>query len=175
MDETRHSLELLPENLRRITDPASLGFETTRDLPAPQHMAGQSRAQEAIDFALEITDSRYNLYVAGSPGTGRRLALMLAVERVARERPAAQDWCYVANFEQSDEPRAVALPAGLGRTFAQDVDALVLASRRSLQRAFSSDDYDAKRRAILRDLETGRDRYLEQAQQEALTLGFAVR
>src|SRR5215831_13856225 len=98
MDEQRHTLELVPEQLRRLTNPASLGFQTTQELPAPDIMAGQQRAQEAIDFALEIGDSRYNLYVAGSPGTGRRLAVTRTVERCARERPAPRDWCYVCNF-----------------------------------------------------------------------------
>ena len=64
MQRPPHPLELQPQDLRRRTDPASLGFQTTRDLPAPEGMVGQDRALEAIDFALEIQESRYNLFVA---------------------------------------------------------------------------------------------------------------
>lgn len=175
MDESRHQWELGSERLRRLTNPASLGFETTRDLPAPRQMVGQARAEEAIDFAVEIQDNRYNLYVSGQPGTGRRTAALAAVERVARERPAAQDWCYVCNFDLLDEPHAVALPTGLGRPFAQDVEAYVLACRRALRRAFSGEDYDTRREAALKDIQARHEQYLEQLQQEALALGFLIR
>jgi predicted ATP-dependent protease len=175
MDEERHGFELGPEQLRKVTDSASLGFETTEALPPPREMVGQSRAQEAIDFALEMTDSRYNLYVAGPSGTGRRLAVTQAVERVARTRHAAQDWCYVANFDQADEPRALALPTGQGKAFAQDVDAFVLSSRRALRQAFTTDDYAQKRRAIIRELQARRDQILDVVRTQALALGFAIR
>jgi predicted ATP-dependent protease len=175
MDEARHSLELGPELLRKVTDPASLGFETTRDLPAPRLMAGQRLAQEAIDFALEMSDSRYNLYVAGPAGTGRRLAVMRTVERVARSRAPALDWCFVANFDQQDEPRALALPAGMGKAFAQDVSAVVQSARRELRRAFSTDDYMRKRREIVRDLSDRREQIFDQVREQTLALGFAIR
>src|SRR6476659_8152873 len=125
MERPSHPLELSPHELRRHTDPTTLGFQTTRDLPAPDGMVGHDRALEAIEFALEIQDSRYNLFIAGPPGSGRFTAVMSAVERVARERPAPQDWCYVYSFERPEEPRAVPLPPGGGREFARDVDAFV--------------------------------------------------
>ena len=88
MDDGRQTLELAPAALRRQTDPASLDFDTTSDLPAPEGMVGQERAQEAIDFALEMQDSRYNLFVNGDPGTGRRIAVATAVEAIAKSPPA---------------------------------------------------------------------------------------
>src|SRR5215468_4285341 len=142
MDEARTQLELGPEQLRRVTDPARLSFETTQELPPPQRMVGQDRAQEAIEFALEMADGRYNLFVAGQPGTGRRIAVTSAVERIAKGRPAAQGWCYVHNFEEPDEPRAVALPPGLGRTFAHDVEVFIRGCRKALRSAFGSETYE---------------------------------
>ncbi len=175
MDEPRQPLELTAVQLRKVTEPASLGFQTTADLPEPHLMAGQQIAQEAIDFALEITDSRYNLYVAGAPGTGRHLAVMRTVERCARERAAPRDWCYACNFDQPGEPRALSLPAGMGQRFAEDVDALVQSARRALRQAVLTEDYAEKRRAIVRELEAQRDQVLAAVQQQALALGFAIR
>jgi predicted ATP-dependent protease len=174
MKQARHPLELQPEQLRRATDPATLGFETTRDLPAPPHMVGQSRAEEAITFSLEMRDSRYNLYVAGPPGTGRQTAVMVAVERVAKERPAPQDWCYVCNFAQLDEPRAVALPAGRARAFAHEVEALVLGARRELRRAFGADAYTRRRTDLLKDLTAQHRELLDGLRNEARRLGFLI-
>ena len=150
MEDGRQPLELTPAALRRQTDPGSLGFATTAELPAPKGMVGQERAQESIDFALEMNDSRYNLFVNGDPGTGRRIAVATAVEALAKSRPAAKDWCYVYRFDQPEEPHAVALPPGMGRPFAHDVATFVQTARRELRQAFSSDAYAAKRRRTSR-------------------------
>ncbi|MEO7000439.1 MAG: ATP-binding protein [Ktedonobacterales bacterium] len=175
MDTVRGPLELPPEALRRATSPADLGFETTHDLPTPQRMVGQERAQEAIELALEVTDPRYNLYVAGDPGVGRTTAVLNAVEQVARTRPATSDWVYVHHFEQPEEPLALRLPPGRGRVFAHDVEQFVLGSRRELRRAFSADVYDEQRAALVADIETQHSKLLDNLQQRALDLGFVIR
>ena len=175
MEDRRQPLELAPAALRRQTDPASLNFATTSDLPAPAGMVGQERAQEAIDFALEMLDSRYNLFVNGDPGTGRRIAVKTAVEAIAKSRPAAQDWCYVYNFDQPEEPHAVALPAGKGRAFAHDVSAFVQTGRRELRQAFTSDQYVAQRKALLSDIEPEHSRLWNSLREQILALGLLLR
>jgi len=175
MDEARPQLELEPEQLRRLTDPARLSFATTQELPPPQRMVGQDRAQEAIEFALEMPDGRYNVFVAGQPGTGRRIAVTTAVERIAKERPAAQDWCYVHNFEEADEPRAVALPPGLGHTFAHDVEAFIRGCRKALRSSFASETYEQQRTALVADISARHGALIETMQQEAAALGFLIR
>ncbi len=170
----RHPLELTPEQLRRATNPASLGFETTHHLPTPPHMVGQSRAQEAIDLSLEMLDSRYNLFVAGHPGTGRQTAVSVAVDRIAPERPAPQDWCYVANFDSPDEPRALALPSGRARVFARDIEGLVQGCRRELRRVFADDAYARRRAALLKDVAEQHSQLLDGLEADARRLGFAL-
>jgi predicted ATP-dependent protease len=137
-------------------------------------MVGQDRALEAIDFALEILDSRYNLFVAGPPGSGRLTAVMTAVERVAREWPAPQDWCYAYSFDRPEEPRAVALPTSKGREFARDVDTFVAGARRDLRRAFAADATRQKRDALLKDIEDERSVIFAAARRDATALGFVL-
>ncbi|HEX6541933.1 MAG TPA: AAA family ATPase, partial [Ktedonobacterales bacterium] len=175
MEDGRQTLELSPAALRRQTDPASLNFATTNDLPASENMVGQERAQEAIDFALEMRDSRYNLFVNGEPGTGRRIAVETAVEAIAKTRPAAQDWCYVYDFDQPEEPRAVALPPGKGRGFAHDVTTFVQASRRELRQVFASDTYATRRKDLLSDIEPHHTALWNKLREEVLALGFLLR
>lgn len=175
MEEGRQTLELTPAALRRQTDPASLGFATTAELPAPTGMVGQERAQESIDFALEMNDSRYNLFVNGDPGTGRRIAVATAVEAIAKSRPAAKDWCYVYHFDQPEEPHAVALPPGAGRTFAHDVATFVQAARRELRQAYTSDAYAAKRKELLSDIEPDHIALWSVLREQIRALGFLVR
>lgn len=175
MEDGRQTLELAPAALRRQTDPASLGFATTTDLPAPVGMVGQERAQESIDFALEMSDSRYNLFANGDPGTGRRIAVATAVEAIASSRPAAKDWCYVYHFDQPEEPHAVALPPGMGRAFAHDVASFVQTARRELRQAFSSDTYAAQRKELLSDIEPRHTTRWSALSEQILALGFLVR
>lgn len=174
MDDLRPETELAPEALRRRADLASLGFETTRDLPAPTQMVGQRRAQEAIALALEIADPRYNLYVAGDPGVGRMAVVRHAVQEVAAGRAAKHDWVYVHSFDQPEEPQALALACGKGRAFAHDIEQFVLGSRRELRRAFAADVYDQRRKALLGDIETQHSKLLDDLQNEALSRGFAI-
>ncbi|HEX5547093.1 MAG TPA: AAA family ATPase [Ktedonobacterales bacterium] len=175
MEDGRQPLELAPAALRRQTDPAGLGFATTTELPAPTGMVGQERAQESIDFALEMNDSRYNLFVNGDPGTGRRIAVATAVEAIAKSRPAAKDWCYVYRFDQPEEPHAVALPPGMGRPFAHDVATFVQTARRELRQAFSSDAYATQRKELLSDIEPDHTALWSALREQIRALGFLVR
>ncbi len=174
MDDLRPATELALEALRRRADPASLGFATTQDLPAPTQLVGQRRAQEAISLALEIADPRYNLYVAGDPGVGRMGIVLRAVGEAAQARSAQHDWVYVHHFDQPEEPLAIALPVGKGAAFAHDLDMYVLACRRELRRAFAADIYDKQRADLLRDIDTQHSALLDDLQNQALSRGFVI-
>jgi predicted ATP-dependent protease len=96
------------------------------------------------------------------------------VERIARERRAPQDWCYVYSFEQPEEPRAIPLPPGKGREFARDIDAFIDNARREMRRVFSSDSTRQKRDTLLKDLEEERKTIIASVKRDARTLGFLL-
>jgi predicted ATP-dependent protease len=175
MEETRPSFELSPDSLRRRTDPTRLPFQTTAGLPPPAAIIGQERAHEAIDLALNLPDGHYNLYVAGQPGTGRTSATLALVRVVANQRRPQYDWVYVYNFEHPEEPLALELLAGRGRTFAHDVELYITACRRELRRAFSSEVYTQRRSEMLGESLARREQLLDALQSEARALGFVVR
>jgi predicted ATP-dependent protease len=174
MEQSSHPLELPPSALRRVTDPAKLGFDTTERLPIPEAIIGQTRAREAIELALGISDGRYNLFVLGEPGVGRTAATLSMTMEAAQKRRVASDWVYVHNFEQPEEPVALELPAGRGRIFARDVETYVTSCRRELRRAFSSEAYSQRREDGLKAVVARRDALLEELQREALSQGFAL-
>jgi hypothetical protein len=66
------------------------------------------------------TTSGFNLYRAGSRGTGSRELVQHYLERRAAERPMPPDWCYVFNFKSPEEPLSLRLPAGEGQRFRAD-------------------------------------------------------
>jgi len=174
MSDAQERCKLTPEQTRTICDPAQFAFATTDTLPEPQEMPGQRRAQGAIAFALEMGDEGYHLYISGEPGTGRLTAALKAVRAQAEKQSAAADWCYVYNFDQPSEPRAISLPAGGGPVFARQVEDFVRACRRELRRAFHSDAYRQQSVELLKDISARQNRIMEQLQREAIAHGFAV-
>ncbi len=174
MEQSRHPLELPTSALRRVTDPATLGFTTTERLIKPETFIGQDRAREAIEIALGISDGRYNLFVMGEPGAGCTASTLTMTSEAARKRHVTSDWVYVHNFEQPEEPVALELPAGRGRIFSRDVETYVTSCRRELRRAFSSEAYSQRREEALKPLVGRRDALLEELQREALAHGFAL-
>jgi lon-related putative ATP-dependent protease len=172
MDERRQQWELRPEQVCQRTDAELLGFATTADLPAPARLIGQARAEEAIDFALEIPDENYNLYVSGQPGSGRSTSVLKAVRSVAGTGQSGSDWCYVYHFDRPSEPWAIELPAGGGHTFAHAVAAFVEDCRRELRRTFGSEQYRQRRVETLKDVSARRTQLLDGLRREALAHGF---
>ncbi len=175
MVESRPSFELSPDALRRVTDPTKLPFQTTESLPTPAAIFGQARAREAIQLALEAPDGHYNLYVLGGPAAGGAEATLRLAREMAAQRLAQSDWVYVYNFETPEEPIALELPTSVGRRFAIDVEAHLIACRRELRRAFSSELYVSRRREMLANLNAQHERLEEALQREARALGFLVR
>lgn len=174
MDETRPELELPLNELRRRTDPTRLPFQTTASLPAPTLLVAQARAREAMELALSIPGSRYNLYVTGLPGSGRTEATLALTREIAKSRKAKSDWVYVYNFERPEEPVALELPAGKGKAFARHVASYVMECRRELGRAFTSEAYEKRREDIISEPMTRRARLLDAVSAEALKLGIII-
>jgi len=140
-----HPLELAPEQLRRICDPADFDFETTDELPYVEEIIGQPRGTRALEFGLEMHSPGFNVYVLGPAGTGRATAIERFVERRATAGETPLDWCYVYNFAEPHRPRAIELPPGQGRAFRQDMAELVKRLRVEIPRAFEGEVYEKAR------------------------------
>ena len=63
--------ELKPSQLKRTINLRNLPFETTDSLDLLDNVIGQDRAIRAIQLALEMNHSGYNVFVTGMSGTGR--------------------------------------------------------------------------------------------------------
>src|SRR4030065_1314945 len=146
-------VELPAEKLRLTTDENFMGCETTEGLLPLKEIIGQERAVRALKFGIGIREHGFNIYVAGWPGTGRTTAVKNFVEEIARVEPVPPDWCYVNNFSNQYEPKAIQLPSGKGKVFRDDVKNLIDNVRTALPTAFESDDYTRRREEPIRGLE----------------------
>jgi lon-related putative ATP-dependent protease len=148
--------------------------KTTQELAPLSEIIGQERAVRALKFGLGIRDQGFNIYVAGFPGTGRKTAVKNFVEEIARVEPVPPDWCYVNNFSNQYEPKAIQLPAGKGKEFRDNVKNLIESIRTALPKAFESDDYSAKREATIRGLEKQRKELIDKLNVKAQQEGFII-
>jgi lon-related putative ATP-dependent protease len=168
------ALRVPPADLRRRLDPASLPFETTAEVEPLASLIGQPRVADAIAFGLEMDGFGYNLYLAGAPGSGREETIRDELRRFAPDRPPADDWVYVHDFDQPQRPRAIRLPPGRARELASDMDELILAAGRHVGMAFESEGYDERRRQALAEVARRRDSVVSEMRRFATEHGFAL-
>lgn len=116
---------LKPELLCWRCDPAQFDFQTSSELPDLDEIIGQSRALDAVRFGIGIRRQGYNLFVLGPPGVGKQTIVQRFLQQTSAAEPTPCDWCYVNNFDEPNKPNAIALPAGRGAKFRDDMAELL--------------------------------------------------
>ena len=123
----------------------ALAFASTAELEPLPFELGQERAVEALDFGLAVDGLGFNIFLAGSTGSGRRELLRGLLERRQAERRAPpEDWCYVNNFDDPGKPMALRLPPGRGRQLRSAMAAAVEELLTLLPATFQGDEYQAR-------------------------------
>ncbi len=133
--------ELSPSDLRRPCDPATLGFDTSDELLPLRDVIGQPRALRSLELGSEVSGPGFNIFVMGLPGSGRSTLSREYLERGAASEPIPDDWCYVNNFDDSRQPKALRLPAGHAAGLKKNLQALVDLCTDEIRRAFQSEEY----------------------------------
>ncbi|MCK8060562.1 MULTISPECIES: Lon protease family protein [unclassified Fusibacter] len=149
-----------------------LDFETTAELTPLQGLIAQERATKAIDFGLAIKKKGYNVYVAGSWGTGRTSYVMQITEKQAANKPIPRDWLYVNNFENSHQPKAISLKAGTGKEFVKWMEKTVDFLKKEIQTVFSSKDYENTKNQILKKYQEATGAIIEELNEIGQGFGF---
>ncbi|MGD8830220.1 MAG: ATP-binding protein [Pseudomonadales bacterium] len=163
MDE----LKLEPGALFKPCPPESLGFDTTAELPDLDEVLGQERALEAIRFGMGIRSQGFNLYALGASGSGRHTVVEQLVRAQAASEPAPCDYCYVFNFQSPNEPQAIGLPVGMGRSLKRDMNELVNELGSVVPEALESDEYRARRQEFEDVFRDQQGKAFESLQKEA--------
>ena len=148
--------------------------ESTKELVPLTEIIGQERAVRALKFGLGIKNHGFNVFVAGYPGTGRKTAVKNFVEVQAKTMPVPPDWCYVNNFSNPYEPKAIQLPAGKGKEFREDMKNFIENVKTALPKAFESEDYVAKRDSTIKELENQRKKLIDDLSSKAQQEGFVI-
>lgn len=174
---------LPPASLRPRCDPASLPFSTTAEVAPLADPLGQARALEALAFGTGIRRDGFHLFVMGSNEAGRRRLVAGALAARAAREPVPPDLCYVRDFDDARRPRVLRLPAGRGRAFQRDVDAMLDDLAAAIPAALEGDEHRARLRAVEEEVREEHEKAMaalrEKAQARGITLvrtplGFAL-
>ena len=87
----------------------------------------------------------YNLYLEGPSGVGKTMYTKKFLASKAAKEKVPNDWCYIYNFDNPNEPIAVSLPAGEGKIFVQTMDTFVSDVKKYLKKTFNNDDFEKEK------------------------------
>jgi len=166
--------ELQPQQLRKIINLKLFPFETTDSIDPLDSVIGQERAIRAIQLALEMEHSGYNVFVTGMSGTGRTTIVGDILHKIAKTKSVPDDWVYVYNFQERDLPKAMRLPAGKGKHFKADMQELVDTLKKAIPDTFDSEEYARQNKAILSKNTEKKRQIMNQLDAEARELGIQI-
>jgi hypothetical protein len=155
-------------------DPKTLGFETTAELTAADAPVGQTRALDSVAFGAGIKGPGYNILVVDAAGSDAQAVVRAKLEGIARETQRPADWVYSGYFETGGGYRALELPPGRAKPFAEGMAQAIDRLADSLPAAFAADDYDLRRRAIEEEFRFSREDALEALRREAEAQNIAL-
>lgn len=139
---------LKAEQVYRAVPPGQFRFKSSADLREPASVLGQDRAVEAIEFALTVRQTGYNLYVLGPQASGRHAIVQQVLDARAATEPQPDDWVYVHNFAIPHKPNAIRLPHGRATALRGDMRRFVEEIWATLPAAFEADEFRGRREAI---------------------------
>jgi lon-related putative ATP-dependent protease len=166
--------KLKPQDLRRRCDPEIFDYNTTEEVEPLAEIIGQERAVKALELGLGIKDFRYNIYVAGGPGTGKMSTVRAFLERVSAKEEQPPDICYVYNFDDPYSPRYLLLEPGKGLKFKNDMKKLIERLKADIPTAFKSEEYQERKGKIDEEFNNQKNKLFIQLEAKAKEKGFLL-
>lgn len=168
--------ELTPKDLKDICNPNLFKFETTKELVDSNDLIyGQERGIKALEFGTDIDIKGYNLYLEGPSGVGKTMYTKKFLDKKAEKGKVPNDWVYIYNFENPNEPIAVSFPAGQGKVFQNTMENFVKDVRKDIKKTFNNDDFEKEKQIIKQEFEEKRENLLEKLNQKTMIQGFQVK
>ena len=135
----RNEFELSYKRLKSTCNPNLFKFETTESLEPISAGIGQERGIKALEFGLNVDINGYNLYIEGPSGVGKTMYTKNYLNKISKKQKTPNDWCYIYNFDNPNEPIAVSLPAGQGKEFKNAMDGFILEVKKDIKKTFNAD------------------------------------
>lgn len=166
--------ELTFKELDYRTSIGPKGVKTSDDVDPCKDIIGQERAISSIKTGLNVRSRGYNIFVTGPAGTGRTTTISHLLKQLDHELPTLQDFCYVNNFKNEDNPRVLIFKAGDGRRFKKDMNYLTNSIRKVIPKIFMSEDYKDRNSRIVREFDGRQKDLIRKFEEKLSNAGFAM-
>lgn len=167
--------ELSYKKLKLTCDPAVFKFDTTENLENIQTGIGQDRGIKALEFGLNVDINGYNLYLEGPTGVGKTMYTKNYLDQICKKKKVPQDWCYIYNFDNPNEPIALNLPAGQGKEFRDAMDRFIKDIQNDIKQTFSNEDFEKEKVLIKQEFEEKRTALMNKLNEQSSKYGFQVK
>ena len=167
--------ELNFKDLKMTCNTDIFNFETTQDVLDITTGIGQERGIKALEFGLQVDVKGYNLYLEGPSGVGKTMYTKNYLNTIAKKQKVPNDWCYIYNFDNPNEPISVSLPAGQGKEFKQAMDGFILEIKKDIKKTFNADDFEKEKALIKQEFEAKRSILLDKLNEDASKYNFQVK
>ncbi len=163
------------EQLRKTVNLGRYKFNTTAEIDILSTVIGQERAVSSINFALDIGDSGYNIFVSGRYGTGKTTIVHDLVNKKAKALPRPPDWIYVYDFENPDEPLAIQMAAGEANKCKSAMRTLMQQLTDELQKTFESKTYINKKNELIDEIQAQKQHLFTEIEKKALDRDIQIK
>ena len=171
----KKSNELSYKDLKMICNPDLFQFETTDELVPINTGIGQDRGIKALEFGINVDIKGYNLYLEGPSGVGKTMYTKNYLDKICKKKKTPNDWCYIYNFDDPNEPVAVSLAAGQGKEFKETMDSFIKDIQVDIKNTFNNDDFEKEKALIKNEYEEKRNVLMEKLNKKSEKYGFQVK
>ena len=171
----RNKFELSYKRLKSTCNPNIFKFETTESLEPISAGIGQDRGIKALEFGLNVDINGYNLYIEGPNGVGKTMYTKHYLDTISKKKKIPQDWCYIYNFDNPNEPIAVSLTAGQGKEFRDAMDRFIKDIKHDIKETFSNDDFEKEKALIKQEYDAKRENLMAKLNETSSQYGFQVK
>jgi lon-related putative ATP-dependent protease len=149
MTDLRKELRLAWEDLTWSGPPEGIIKTTTSEIEPQKEIIGQERAVKALRRGLAMKGSGFNIFAAGTIGTGRIVTVLKLLDEFNVGGPIPNDLCYVNNFKNPDQPRLLSFDAGRGTVLKQQMADLLGSLKKKIPAIFESEEFQSARNEII--------------------------
>ena len=167
--------ELNYKDLKMVCPHNQFEFESTAELDPIDTGIGQDRGIKALEFGLNVDVRGYNLYIEGPSGVGKTMYTKNYLYSISKKKKTPQDWCYIYNFENPNEPIAVSFPSGGGKEFQEVMDHFINDVKVDIKSTFNNEEFEKERSLIKQEFEEKRNVLMEKLNEKSSTYGFQVK
>ena len=141
--------ELDYKDLKEVCNPSMFKFKTTEELEGTKEVVyGQERGIKALEFGVQVDAKGYNLFVEGPSGVGKTIYTRNYLRKISKKKKIPHDWCYIYNFDNTNEPIAVSFPAGQGKEFKKAMSDFVKDIKLDIKRTLNNEYFEKEKKLI---------------------------